>query len=197
MEKRSNGLRLALIGAALALVAAVAAALWVVGPGRPISYTGSPGNPSVTGGPIAAKPMAERRPAPAMAFTDADGRPLTLADFQGKAVLVNLWATWCPPCVAEMPAMDSLSRQLGGDRFQVVAVSLDRGGVSVVSRWFERTGIGSLGIYLGNSADYQGALLPTSYLIDAQGRVAWEGSGAKDWAAPEAVAVVKGLMAEP
>ncbi|HSV29204.1 MAG TPA: TlpA disulfide reductase family protein [Candidatus Omnitrophota bacterium] len=196
MEKPIKGTRLALVGAALALVVAVAVALWVVGPGRNLSYTGSPGNPSMTGGAIAALPAAQRSAPPALPFTDAHGRALDVAAFKGKVVLVNLWATWCPPCVAEMPSMDALARRLGGDRFQVVAVSLDRGGAPVVARWFERNDIKALGIYLGSSADYQGALLPTSYLIDTQGRVAWQGSGAKDWDSPEAVAMVEGLMAE-
>jgi thiol-disulfide isomerase/thioredoxin len=111
-------------------------------------------------------------------------------------LLVNLWATWCPPCVAEMPSIAALTQQLGGEGFQVLAIALDRGGAPVVARWYERNAITTLPIHLGNTADYQGALLPTSYLIDKSGKVAWQGSGAKDWASPEAVTVVKQLMAE-
>lgn len=182
-----------LLGAMLALVAAAVVAFWLVGPNRPISYTGSPMNPSAT---MAALAAADRIAPPALPFTDAQGKPQTLAHYSGKVLLVNLWATWCPPCVAEMPSIAALSQHLAGDKFQVLAIALDRGGAPTVARWYDRNAITTLPIHLGNTADYQGALLPTSYLIDRQGKVAWQGSGAKDWASPQAMALVKQLMAE-
>ncbi|MEH6672683.1 TlpA family protein disulfide reductase, partial [Halopseudomonas sp.] len=64
------------------------------------------------------------RTLPELAFEDEDGRPLTLADFKGKAILLNIWATWCLPCREEMPTLDSLQAQLGGEQFEVVALSV-------------------------------------------------------------------------
>ncbi|MGE5546699.1 MAG: TlpA disulfide reductase family protein [Solirubrobacterales bacterium] len=192
-DRKISGTRLALVGAGLALLAALAVALWVVIPERPISYTGSSTNPSLTAA-IGARPVAERPAAPPLAFADADGHPRTLGEFRGKVVLVNLWATWCPPCVAEMPSIAELQRRLGGERFQVVAVALDRGGAPAVARWFHRNGIDALALYTGNPADYPDALLPTSLLVDAEGRVAWDGFGAKDWAGERAIATVEAVI---
>lgn len=196
MEERKKSIRIVLVGAILTLIGLIGVALTVIKPGGDLSYTGSPGNPSPTAGALAAAPPADRPPAGEIRFADAEGRPLALADFHGKVVLVNLWATWCPPCVAEMPALDSLQRQWGGPDFQVVAIALDRGGVPVVQRWMDRNKLGALAIHTADTADFQGALLPTSILIDRAGRVAWQGSGAKEWDGPEAVAVIRAVMAE-
>lgn len=194
MEDSKKTVRLVLVLAAVALAGAVGVALTVVE--RPISYTGSPPNPSPSADAVAAAPAAGRQAAAEFPFTDEAGRALRLADFRGKTVLVNLWATWCPPCVAEMPALDALQATLGGERFQVVAVSLDRGGAPIARRWLDRAGLTHLAVYNANSADFQGALLPTSILVDPQGRVAWEGTGAKAWDSPELMAVVETVMAE-
>ena len=160
------------------LVAMAGAALW--GLGRSSTYTGSASNPSVAG-PVTASPAAERPPAETLAFADGEGRALMLDDFRGRTVLVNLWATWCGPCVAEMPALDALQAKLGGARFQVVAVALDGGGVATSRRWLERNGIGHLGLYAADPAHFPNALLPSSWLIDRDGRVAWHGLGARAW----------------
>lgn len=195
MEDRKKTIRLVLVLAAVALLVAVGLALTVAE--RPINYTGSPPNPSESAAAeVAAAPAADREPAEEFPFVDETGKPLALADFRGRTVLVNLWATWCPPCVAEMPALDALQARLGGERFQVVAVSLDRGGAPVARRWLDRAGLGNLAVYNARSADFQGALLPTSILVDAKGRVAWQGTGAKEWDSPALVAVVEGVMAE-
>jgi len=177
---------------ALLLAAAAGVAVAVLG----TSYTEPPGNPSPSEPLIAAAAPAKRPPAPALAFTDAAGRRLGLGQFRGKVVLVNLWATWCPPCVAEMPSLNRLQTELGGERFQVLAVSLDKGGAAIVRRWYEHAGLQALPIYNAHAADFPGALLPTSLLIDGEGRVAWRGEGAFDWSGAEATAAVRALLAE-
>lgn len=206
MKKMNKGSRVAIAGALLALAAVAIVALPAPEPGRPTSYTGSPPNPSQSpslnqspggqGMAILAVPVSERPRAGQLDFVDAHGNPMSLNDFAGRVVLLNLWATWCPPCVAEMPALNALEQELGGDAFRVVAVSLDRGGAEVAARWLERAGLTALTVYAANPADHPGAALPTSVLIDAKGRVAWKGTGARDWEAPEAIEVVRRVIAE-
>ena len=90
-------------------------------------------------GEVAALGIAsEPKRLPELAFADADGKPRTLADFQGKTVLLNLWATWCVPCRKEMPALDALQGKLGGDKFEVVAVNIDTRNLDKPKAWLER-----------------------------------------------------------
>lgn len=197
MDSNRKGLRIALIALALAGAVGAGALVAKLGFNGGISYTEPRGNPSVTpGAPIAPIAAAARQPAKDLAFTDESGRPLRLAEFKGRVVLFNLWATWCPPCIAEMPSLDGLAAKLGGARFQVVAVSLDRGGAGIVRRWFDKTGIRSLPLYTADAGQFVDAMLPTSILIDADGRVAWQGHGAYDWEGAEAVGAVEALLAE-
>ncbi|MDA8232030.1 MAG: TlpA disulfide reductase family protein [Magnetospirillum sp.] len=190
-----NGRPLALAGIGLALMAVAAAALALLGHGPGISYTGSTANPSGSGA-LAALPAASRPEAQPLRFTGLDGRPLTLADFRGRTVLVNLWATWCPPCVSEMPDLDALQGTLGSGRFQVVAVSLDRGGTGAAERWFGKNGIRHLAVYNADPTQFPDAMLPTSFLIDAKGRVAWHGLGVQDWTSPTVTAEIRKIVAE-
>lgn len=200
MKKMNKGSRLAVAGALLILAVAAGVALSALGPGRSTSYTGSAGNPSQSqnarNAAIIAAPVGERPMAGKLAFADADGKPYHLEDFRGRVILLNLWATWCPPCVAEMPDLDTLQSTLGGEDFQVVAVSLDRGGAPVAAGWLDRAGLTALDVYVANPGDHPGAALPTSILIDAQGRVAWKGTGARHWMAPQAVETVRAVINE-
>jgi thiol-disulfide isomerase/thioredoxin len=129
-------------------------------------------------------PLAAPRPAPALSFEGRDGRRLKLADFHGHYVLVNLWATWCGPCVREMPSLDRLQARLG-DRMSVVALSQDRGGAEVVEPFLARLGLRRLQVYLDpdNNAQQAFALrgLPTSILIDRDGRMLGSLEGAAEW----------------
>ncbi|MCA0420293.1 MAG: TlpA family protein disulfide reductase [Proteobacteria bacterium] len=121
----------------------------------------------------------------AIAFETADGRKLSLAEFRGRFVLLNIWATWCPPCVKEMPSLDRLQAAKGGDTFEVVALSLDRQGLKTVEPFFQRTGIANLAIYLDREARSMSTLkitgLPTTLLIDPTGREIARWAGAKEW----------------
>ncbi|MBC7954161.1 MAG: TlpA family protein disulfide reductase [Rhodospirillaceae bacterium] len=201
MDRSKQWMRYTRFGLVLALAFAGGAALAWLGANGRLSYTEPRGNPSATGADIATVAAAARAAPRDFVFTDGDGRALRLADFKGKVVLVNLWATWCPPCVAEMPALDALQGKLGQGKlgepgFQVVAVSLDRGGAPLVKRWFERNRIAKLGVYTAAAGQFEGAVLPTSILLDAQGRVAWQGAGIRDWEGEAVQGVIRAVMAE-
>ena len=80
-----------------------------------------------------------------LAFNDPDGKPMTLADRAGRTVLLNLWATWCFPCREEMPALDALQKELGGEKFEVIAVNVDAGDDVKPKKFLSETGIEALG----------------------------------------------------
>lgn len=128
------------------------------------------------------------RPAPELHFQDAADKRLTLADFRGKVVLLNIWATWCLPCRREMPALDRLQRVLGGAHFQVVALSIDAGGVPAVKSYFETLGMHALGVYVDSTMTAANALditgTPTTFLIDASGREIGRHAGPAKWDSP-------------
>jgi len=135
------------------------------------------------------------RPAPQVPLTDEKGRTVTLAEFKGKVVLVNFWATWCAPCVREMPALDALQAKFGTDKFVIVAVSLDRLGFDKVTPFLERIRIERLTVLLDkNRALYSkvgGQGLPTTLLLDHEGKVRGYLEGPAEWDSKEAEALVR------
>ncbi|MFZ5727506.1 MAG: TlpA family protein disulfide reductase [Pseudomonadota bacterium] len=132
--------------------------------------------------------------APTARFTGPDDAPVTLADFRGRPLLVNLWATWCGPCVAEMPTLDALAAARG-ETMNVIAVAQDLQGADVVDPWFQKAGLKALQPYLdpeNGLLDAVNSALPTSIYYDADGREIWRVIGAIDWQGEEA----KALLAE-
>lgn len=123
-------------------------------------------------------------PAPATRFEDPDGEPASLADFRGRPLLVNLWATWCAPCVAEMPTLDSLARR-EGDRLKVLTISQDLDGRDRVEAFFAKQGYRNLETWLDPQMALMGELkvdtLPTTILYDSEGREVWRVVGMEDW----------------
>jgi thiol-disulfide isomerase/thioredoxin len=121
--------------------------------------------------------------APAASFTAPDGKAVTLADFKGKPLLLNLWATWCAPCVREMPTLDRLAAREAG-KLQVLVVSQDLEGAEKVTPFFQKAQFKALQPYLdtqvGLSTHY-GVNLPTTILYDSQGREVWRVSGDMEW----------------
>ena len=116
--------------------------------------------------------------------------------FRGKVVLLNFWATWCPPCVEEMPSLDRLQAALGGPRFEVVALSLDQGGLAVIEQFFAANGIEHLKAYLDEEAGkafqhYRVGMLPTSILLLPDGRTVGTLGGPAKWDSPEAQALIR------
>jgi thiol-disulfide isomerase/thioredoxin len=128
---------------------------------------------------------------PDLNFVDRDGRERVLADWAGKVVLLNLWATWCAPCRKEMPALDRLQKDLGSTAFEVVAVSVDRLGVGGARKFLEQLKLENLSLYADPSArmvvDLKAVGLPTTLLVDKEGReigrfigpAAWDSADAK------------------
>lgn len=145
--------------------------------------------------------QAGQQEAPELRFTDAQGDEVAFADFRGRAVLLNIWATWCVPCREEMPALDRLQAKLGGPDFQVVALSIDRGGIEPVSDFYAEIGIENLDIYLDRSSAAMRALgvvgIPTTLLIDGEGRELQRWVGPAEWDSPEIVALIKGHLKSP
>jgi thiol-disulfide isomerase/thioredoxin len=140
-------------------------------------------------------PYASPRPIANVEFEDGQGRKRMLADFRGKVVLLNIWATWCGPCRAEMPTLDRLQAQLGSKDFEVVALSIDRGGQTVVKSFFDETNVHVLGIYVDATAAAQDRLgiigIPTTVLIDREGREVARHIGPARWDRPEVIDVIR------
>lgn len=153
--------------------------------------------------PVAAQPVMPVHEAPrkllSPPFIDGDERDLTLADFRGRVVLLNVWATWCVPCREEMPTLDRLQARLGGEDFHVLPLSVDRAGLGPVRRFYEEIGIRHLGMYLAEDLRGMVALavigLPTTLLIDREGREIARLVGPAEWDSPGAVAQFESVIA--
>jgi thiol-disulfide isomerase/thioredoxin len=142
--------------------------------------------------------LREPRVVAGLAFTDADGAPKTLADWRGKVILVNLWATWCVPCREELPSLDRLQAKLGGKNFSVVAISLDRTGADAPKRFLDSTKLTHLQLFLDPKGEATAKLtaqgLPTSLLIDREGREVARLAGAAEWDGPALSGVIQALI---
>lgn len=144
-------------------------------------------------------PASPPLPAPAVSFVDLAGNPASLSEFNGKVVLVNLWATWCEPCLREMPSLERLQSRLG-DKIVVVAISEDRGGSKTVEPFIGKLGLKSVKIYLDPKSAVERAFkvqgLPTSFLIDREGRVLGRVEGAAEWDAPKLLGILKSFLGD-
>lgn len=136
---------------------------------------------------------------PALAFGNEQGRLTGLADFSGRVVLLNIWATWCGPCREEMPTLDRLQAALGGPAFEVVALSVDSSGLAVVQTFFKQIGIRHLHPYLDTEHDAMtlgGNGIPLTLLIDGQGRELGRKLGPAKWDDATVVELIRGLLPE-
>lgn len=204
--------RRGLLAAGLAgAVAAVAALYVIVGPNGNID--GAQSCSAALASAEAAKPFAKGEVAaflPAsqpldlqdLTFLGDDGNPRTMADFKDKTVLLNLWATWCAPCRKEMPALDELQADMGGEDFEVVAVSLDRGGPDKPKAFLEEIGVGNLSFYQDSTNQLLQDLrkvaratgLPTTILIGPEGCEIGTMYGPAEWASGEAKSLIESSM---
>jgi thiol-disulfide isomerase/thioredoxin len=135
-------------------------------------------------------------------FNDPEGKAITLADRQGKTLLVNLWATWCAPCRAEMPALDALQQAKGGAGFEVVAINVDTGDDTKPKKFLAETGVKSLAYYRDASMGAFNLLkerglalgLPLSLLVDPQGCLVAAMNGPANWAGADAAKLVDAAL---
>jgi thiol-disulfide isomerase/thioredoxin len=132
-----------------------------------------------------------------IAFVDGTGAPKTLADFKGRVVLLNVWATWCVPCRKEMPALDRLQKELGSDKFEVVALSVDRGGIEASRKFLDSIGVSSLKLYVDPTAKMSSPLkiigMPTTLLINAEGKEVGRLTGEAIWDSDDAKKLIKAV----
>lgn len=139
--------------------------------------------------------IAPKAPSPDLTFTDGDGRATTMADFRGRVVLLNLWATWCVPCRQEISSLDRVQARLGGPDFQVIALSVDRAGAPVVRRFYDEIGVRRLSMFLdttGNAVRQLNAPgLPTTLLLDRAGREIGRFVGSAEWDTPAIVETIE------
>jgi thiol-disulfide isomerase/thioredoxin len=140
---------------------------------------------------------------PDLAFKDAQGRDLTLADWRGRTVLLNLWATWCVPCRREMPALDALQTDLGGPKFQVVAVNIDTRDPEKPLAFLKQVGVTHLTYYSDESAQVFETLktagkafgMPTTLIVDPKGCEIGDMAGPAEWASEDGVKLVRAAIA--
>ena len=145
------------------------------------------------------KPARPPKPMPDLEFLDASDNPLRLADFTGQARLINLWATWCAPCVKEMPSLDRLQATMPRDRFMVLPISLDGPSKGKVAPFYKERNLTDLGIFYDKGRKAMSvldvSLLPTSILVDPAGRELGRLEGDADWDTPEGIALMRAAMA--
>ncbi len=128
-------------------------------------------------------------------FIDGDLKAVSLDDFRGKFVLLNIWATWCGPCRTEMPTLERLQKVLGGPDFEVVALSIDNEGVPVVKQFYKELGIEALRVFVDPTMKAPLELnvigVPTTLLLDREGREIARYAGPAEWDSPGVVAVIR------
>jgi thiol-disulfide isomerase/thioredoxin len=154
-------------------------------------------------GEVAAFAVAERPlRLPDIGFRDAEGGERHLADWRGRTVLLNLWATWCLPCRKEMPALDALEGKLGGAPFEVIAVNIDTRDPGKPRAWLKEVGIDRLGYYADPSAKVfqdlktvgRAAGMPTTLLVDPMGCEIGTVAGPADWASEDALKLISAAL---
>lgn len=134
-------------------------------------------------------------------FNDSDGKAVTIADWNGRTVLLNLWATWCAPCRREMPSLDQLEADFGGEEFQVVPVSLDLGEPDKPKAFYEEIELKHLPFFHDGSLDTLNSLkkqnlafgLPATILIDKRGCALGSLNGPAEWASEDAKRLVRSV----
>jgi thiol-disulfide isomerase/thioredoxin len=135
---------------------------------------------------------------PDITFNDGAGNAIKLSSFKGKTVLLNLWATWCAPCREEMPSLDRLQQALGSDKFEVVALSLDRAGLEASKKFLDDVKANALKLYVDATARQGLALklvgMPTTILINAEGLEVGRLAGPAEWDSPEAKKLIEAAI---
>lgn len=137
---------------------------------------------------------------PPIAFVKADGTPTSIDAWKGKVVLLNLWATWCGPCREEMPTLDNLKAELGGDDFDLVALSIDRTGLEKPKKFLEEIGVKHLALYNNSTGKLASSLkafgMPTTLLLNRKGQELGRLVGPAHWDSQDAVALIRAAIAQ-
>lgn len=150
--------------------------------------------PRLTGWMQNFTPTERAKPAPRLGVRNRDGNAVGLDDFRGKVVLINFWATWCGPCIREMPSLVRLQAARGGSGFTVIGLSQDPEGWPVVVPFLKKYKLAALPVYVDENTAVSRAMgirgLPTSVLIDREGREIGRLAGLAEWDSAEALALI-------
>ena len=174
---------------------------------KAITQSGKPETPAKTGLAAYSKgamttfvARAKPQKLPEFTFVRGDGSETSLEEWRGKVVLLNLWATWCGPCRKEMPDLDRLKADLGGDDFDLVALSIDRTGLDKPRKFLEEIGVKNLKLYNNSSGKLAASLkafgMPTTLLLNREGEEIGRLVGPAEWGSQDAVDLVKAAIAE-
>jgi thiol-disulfide isomerase/thioredoxin len=168
-------------------------------PAGPQTGPAGPGSNPLSQGHVAAFVFRKApETLPDVKFQDAAGAERTLADWRGKVVLLNLWATWCLPCRKEMPSLDRLQKEMASDKFDVVAISVDRKGAAASKKFLDETQVERLALYVDATARLSSELrvvgLPATLLLDAQGREVGRLLGGAEWDSEDAKRLIRSVL---
>jgi thiol-disulfide isomerase/thioredoxin len=207
------------IAALLAAIAGFATIYWTLQPsgndsvqsaasGAPETQAAAPRKTGGTG-PLAGLNSGEMaglllwpkpRDVPKLSLETGAGQTLGLADFKGKVVLLNLWASWCHPCREEMPSLDRLQAKLGGKDFQVVPLNIDQGGMDKPKQFLKQVGATHLGLYHDKTGtaftDLHTVGMPTTLLLNRDGKEIGRMIGPAKWDSPDAIRLIKAAIAD-
>jgi peroxiredoxin len=139
-------------------------------------------------------------PAPDFTLPDLDGRMVSLFGYRGKVVVVNVWATWCPPCVDEMPSLEKLYQEFKAENFAILAVSIDSAGIKAVAPFMKKHGLTFTALIDSQAAvraSYKTTGVPETFIINKQGILVKKVIGPLNWAAPEILRYIRKLIQEP
>jgi thiol-disulfide isomerase/thioredoxin len=143
-------------------------------------------------------PVDPPKTPPEGVFVDTEGNEHTIASFRGHGMVINFWATWCQPCIAEMPSLVVLARALAPHDIAVLPLSSDRGGAKVVSDWFGAHDVTGLPILLDPHGDlmhaWGGQGIPTTHIVSRDGKERGRLEGAADWSSPATIALIRRLV---
>ncbi len=211
MNDQKKPLRTRSLSIAIAVMAAGLGIYWFQGGERKAMGPVSAAMSSVSATPGVTKELStgalaaflvrsERKALPDIQFFDGNGKETRVSQWQGRVMLINLWATWCAPCRKEMPALAELQAKLGSKDFEVVAISIDRKGIEASSAFLKETGADALKLYVEPSSrilnELQALGLPATVLVDRKGREIGRLLGPAEWSSPEAVNLIEAALAE-
>lgn len=195
---RGTARQLILVVWIVILVGIAGVAIWTFTPSKPKVLTDS-GDIGPWG--AAFVPLDKPRVLPELRFIDGENHDLSLNDFRGRFVLLNVWATWCTPCRKEMPSLDRLQAAFDTSQLLVLPLSIDRQGIPVVAQFYQELGLKKLGLYIDPSAKVARDLnvigVPETLLVDRDGREIARKMGAVEWDSPAMVALVHEYLGLP